>query len=96
MSLLFALVLTAHAGWFGDFCERHLIIADDPYQYEHLSSDALVKAYRHYGAQAYWTKNEREARTLRTLGDELRRRPQTDEVVHALDDYQKFEWRRTK
>jgi hypothetical protein len=33
MKLLLALVMTAHAGWWREFCTKHLI-ADDPYQFE--------------------------------------------------------------
>jgi hypothetical protein len=40
-ALLFS--TAAHAGWWSDFCSRHLI-ADDPYQFEHLSVDQLVSA----------------------------------------------------
>lgn len=32
---------TAHAGWWGDWCERHLI-ADDPYQFEQVSDEWIV------------------------------------------------------
>lgn len=36
--------IPAVAGWWKDFCERHLI-AEDPYQYLDLSVDQLVDTY---------------------------------------------------
>lgn len=48
MKFLFSLTLlfstSANAGWFSNFCERHLVAAD-PYQYEHLTVDQLVSVY---------------------------------------------------
>lgn len=45
MRFLFVLLLsTGHAGWWQNFCARHLV-ADDPYQYETLTPDELVDTY---------------------------------------------------
>lgn len=33
--------VTAHAGWWADFCERNLV-AEDPWQYAHLTVDQLA------------------------------------------------------
>lgn len=39
--LIALLVSTANAGWWSDFCEKHLV-ADDPYQYEQVSINYLT------------------------------------------------------
>lgn len=52
--LIFCLIGTASipamAGWWKDFCERHLI-AENPYQYMDLSVDQLVDAYHRHKNQ---------------------------------------------
>jgi hypothetical protein len=37
-------LLNAQAGWFKDFCTKHLI-ADDPYQFEQTDLSRLVRYY---------------------------------------------------
>lgn len=54
-SLLFALIVLfpvqSHAGKWSDWCSRHLI-DDDPYQFEHVSAENLVKLYDYYESDA--------------------------------------------
>jgi len=48
ITLLLAIYLLpqpSYAGWFNNFCQRHLI-ADDPHPYAEESSDVLLNAYR--------------------------------------------------
>lgn len=52
--------VTAQAGWWKNFCERHLV-GDDPYQFEHLTVEQLVAAYFTFGPS-------------KVLGDEIQKR----------------------
>lgn len=47
MTLLMLLALSthAHAGWFKDFCSRHLV-AEDPHPYAELHTRHLFEVYR--------------------------------------------------
>lgn len=47
--------VTVSAGWFSNWCERHLI-AEDPYQYEHLTVDQLVSVYHRHKNEKFHSK----------------------------------------
>lgn len=59
MTLLFSLFVasSAHAGWFKDFCEKH-IVSEHPFQTEikRLPTQELVELYRQLAGQKYWRK----------------------------------------
>jgi hypothetical protein len=53
--VLIAGLSTAQAGWFQDFCERHLV-AEDPYQYEELTVEQLVSVYLRHRRERWTSK----------------------------------------
>lgn len=60
MRLLFALLIsTSHAGWWSDFCSRHLM-ANDPYQFETASTEWLRQAIDRLEIKERWGKIEPE------------------------------------
>lgn len=69
--LAFAVSVRAHAGWWTDFCERHLI-ADDPYQFETASTEWLIREVRWLEAAREPTAHELSL--IRILRSELERR----------------------
>jgi hypothetical protein len=73
----FAITLTpapAHANWFKELCEKWLIIAPDPYQYEGASAEWLGKQYAAQAAMTILNKTLTNQHELRVLGDEIRER----------------------
>lgn len=74
MKLFFLGLAFAHAGWWGDFCERHLI-ADDPYQYEQTEAWQLrrqIQVLAHREWQGTISKSDRKQ--LEIMRRELKRR----------------------
>lgn len=65
----------ANAGWWADFCERHLA-CEDPYQYEELTVDQLVGTFWRHKNEKFPSKaltNELRSRLNDPyLGDEDR------------------------
>lgn len=81
----------AHAtlkSWFGALCEKHLI-TDDPYQFEYLFDAELKAEYLREGARAVWSHEK--SNYLRLLGNELRKRPASQENLRLLNDYMVYE-----
>ncbi len=77
--LTFSVAHTANAGWWSDFCARHLV-SDDPYQYESAGTEDLLKAYKQTAVEVVVYQNiekerKRASRRLAMIGDELRSRP---------------------
>lgn len=69
--ILSAMMSTAHAGWWSDFCERHLI-ADDPYQYQEAPREWIVNQIDILEIKQRWgTITKRELSTLSILQREL-------------------------
>lgn len=92
--VLFALIAgaPAHAGWFKNFCERHLI-ANDPDE-QPIPVEVLVGWYRGIGGRAYWSRSYNDIRALKSWGELIRERLATvdnayerDALLDALDDY---------
>jgi hypothetical protein len=76
MTTILALLIAmpAQAGWFSDFCQRHLI-ADDPYQFEQTSENLLVvERYRYSLRIRNGIATNRDRALYRLLDDELKRR----------------------
>jgi hypothetical protein len=82
LRLIFALLLTAHAGWWSNWCARHLV-ADDPYQFEDYDVDSLVTAY-FSGRPSPVLIREMERRLERELSFEER-----EMIVKALANKQR-------
>lgn len=72
------------------FCERHLV-AEDPYQYETSSTGWVLERYREEALDAFWKK--KKSTHLGILGDELRKREPTEEILYWLENYSQFERR---
>jgi len=72
MILLLSLAVSAaQAGWFQDFCERHLI-ADDPYQFEQTDLAYLIQFYDRLKMRASRDSPDRsEIRLLNIVRNEL-------------------------
>lgn len=88
LALLVFSAIPSHAGWFQEFCERHLI-ADDPYQFESYSLETLAEMYQSEGATCSWRKQK--TYRLRILGQEIRRRLRSSEIEIMLENYKQFE-----
>lgn len=109
--ILLSLMLSpqADANWFGRTCTFIFskIAADDPYQYEEVSTDALLMYYEQAGIKGAWNKLEpQEAVTMNIMGAELRWRtgpvmvqfeiPKNLERIDlAMELYQEFEGQAT-
>lgn len=105
--ILLSLMLSpqADANWFGRTCTFIFskIAADDPYQYEEVSTDALLMYYEQSGIKGAWNRLESdEAVTMNIMGAELRWRtgpvmqqfelPQNIERIETdMELYQEFE-----
>ena len=75
-------------GWWKNFCETYLI-ADDPYQYDHVAVDTLLAEYRRVGAKVYWREDKDERHYLKTLADGLRKRLIYETIYGVLTDQQR-------
>jgi hypothetical protein len=74
----------SEAGWFKDFCERHLI-ADDPYQFEQTDLTRLVRYYDRLKTRIVAdTISDKELRLYWIIRTELMERK-------TLASYQEFE-----
>lgn len=82
MKLIFATILSAHAGWWSNWCARHLV-ADDPYQYENFTVDQLIETYFRASPSEVLIK-EMERRLERGLSFEER-----EMIVKALANKQR-------
>jgi hypothetical protein len=75
VKFLFLTLSLAHAGWWADFCEKHLV-AEDPYQYEQTSTEWLDREIAKYQIKEAWGKLDNQEKThLRIL---LRERNQRE------------------
>lgn len=74
--------------YFRAFC-RHHIVADDPYQFEKLSTPQVIAEYRKEGEKA--VRADKQSQMLRILGEELRRRPVSQEAWNVVQEYSSYE-----
>ncbi len=66
---------TAEANWLGRACTLvfNKLVVDDPYQYEEIKTDSLIRIYEQHGIQGAWNKLEpRDAILMNIMGAELR------------------------
>lgn len=64
----------AEAGWFSDFCQRHLI-ADDPYQFETATEINLRREhYRYFAKIRNGLASKRDRQIFELIESELKRR----------------------
>lgn len=74
MKFLLLIVAIAHAGWWSNFCERHLI-ADDPYQWEVYDKYWLIKEQDRIKIRIEWgLATAQEVKRFEHITDELGRR----------------------
>lgn len=63
MKILLLAISVAHAGWFSDFCERHLV-ANDPYQFEQTSSEFLMQEIAKLEIKEKWGTITRDDKSI--------------------------------
>ncbi len=64
----------SHAGWLKNFC-RDVIVADDPYQFEHYRQEWLEREAERLHIKKFWgTITEQDAIYLEIIDNELLRR----------------------
>jgi hypothetical protein len=79
--LLICLIVTltcqsAQAGWFAELCERLLLVAPDPTQFDGATDEWLVSAYRYKGLSLINSQKPSliDRHELRIMGDLMRHR----------------------